>query len=218
MRNAHSFGSWKQAGFTRLQNIMIFIVAAILIAVSCYEFMAYRQGAYLLKVNRSAAKAFEAASTYMEERVKKEALPEFNREARHYGGVVSRDILDAILESVYEGDDFSTFIEDFHQTYQNIPFYYVVLDSADKTDNNREGNPVLTMFENQLLDEKITTNTFLIIYSGDNGKVLSVLYSEEADTLTFEGELDDKTNAILRDEKSLKQKWQGYCGVDLKEW
>ncbi|MGN0142430.1 MAG: hypothetical protein ACI4AD_09380 [Roseburia sp.] len=213
----HTKSPWWQAGFTRLQNVMIVVIAAVLILVASYAFLGYRQSAYLVKANRTAARAFDATENYIRDVKASGGLTEFNYRAARYGGVVPADVQDAILESCYEGQDFAGFLADFHRTYESVPFYYMVLDGADRKNGNREGNPLLDIFENQLLDENTTAHTFLIIYNGNSGEVLSVLYSQKADTLTFEGELDDKTNAILRDEESLKQKWQGYCGADLEE-
>ena len=57
----------------------------------------------------------------------------------------------------------------------------------------------------------------MVEYNGNTGEVLAVFYSEKIDRFTYEGETTEQSNVLLRDEESLKEKWQGYCGIDLED-
>ena len=122
-----------------------------------------------------------------------------------------------ILRSLYEGDDFDTFFAGYREKYRNVPIYYISLESKEAAGEDRDGNPILSMLTYEIADENVADNAFLVEYNGNTGEVLAVFYSEKVDRFTYEGETTEQSNVLLRDEESLKEKWQGYCGIDLED-
>lgn len=207
-----------RSGFTRMQNLMIFVLLAVIVLVGSYAFTGYRRASYTVKADHTAERAYGIAKAYLAELETIGKLEEFNRKALKYGGLVSLEQQEAWLESCYEGSDYEAFIEKYRKKYKNVPICYILLESEKASGENRDGNPILNMFEYQMVDENITKHTFLIEYNGNTGQVLSVFYSEKADTFTYEGDREDRKNVVLRDKESLSHKWQGYYGVDLEEF
>lgn len=207
----------EQAGFTRLQNLMILVLAVILVSVGAYSFLGYQKSAYQVKADRTAERVFDIAEKYIRIEAASGRLEDLNIRAAKTGGVVSMDLQKESLKSRYTGRDFEGFIEEYQKNYRNVPVYYILMESEASGGENRSDNPVLDMFAYQMLDENITKHTFLIEYNGNTGEVLSVLYSEKADTFTYDGDREDKINTVVRDSESLNDKWQGYCGIDLED-
>lgn len=206
-----------RSGFTRMQNLMIFVLLAVIVLVGSYAFTGYCRASYAVKADHTAERAYGIAKAYLSDMKSAGKLEDFNVKALKYGGVLSLEQQEASLESRYEGSDYETFIEKYRKKYKNVPVCYLLLESEKASGEERSSNPILTMFEYQMVDENITKHTFLIEYNGNTGEVLSVFYSEKADTFTYEGDREDRKNVVLRDRESLKQKWQGYYGVDLEE-
>lgn len=204
-------------GFTRLQQLMIFVLVLVLATVGIYSFMGYRRAAYQVKADRMAAKTFDIAQEYIKLEFAAGRRENFNTIAAHYGGVVRMEQQIESLKSRYRGSDEEIFLADYQKKYQNTPVYYIKMEGIGSAGEEREDNPLLKMFEYQLVDENITRQTFLVEYNGNTGQVLSVFYSERAENFTYDGKRESENNVILRDEKSLNQKWQGYCGVELEE-
>lgn len=204
-------------GFTRLQNVMIGLLAVILISVGIYAFLGYNRSSYQVKANDTAGEVYSAAEKYFGRLKSRGKLEDFNIKASHFGGTVNMKQQERILRSQYKGSDFGGFFETYQEKYQDVPIYYIVLEGQDVGGENREENPLLDMFEYQVLDDNIIKNTFLIEYNGNTGQVLNIIYSEKASAFTYEGSEEAVDNVILRDSKSLNRKWQGYYGVDLEE-
>lgn len=207
----------QQFGFTRLQQLMILVFALVLITVCAYAFNGYRKSAYQIKANRTAEKVFDIAEKYIRLEVDAGRLADFNAEAVTYGGVVTMDAQEEILRGLYEGRDFDAFFEKYRENYRNVPVYYIAMESSSAAGAEREENPILDMFEYQMVDDNIKKHTFWIEYNGNTGRVMAVIYSEKADVFTCDGDREDKSNVMLRDAQSMNKKWQGYCGVDLEE-
>lgn len=205
------------AGFTRLQQLMIVVLAAVLVTVGLYSFKGYRRAAYQVKADRMAEKTFDIAQEYIDIEFSSGRREAFNTEAAHFGGIVTMEEQEAILKSRYEGSGEEEFLMEYKRRYHNIPVYYIKMENIDGDKGERSDNPILDMFEYQLVDENVTKQTFLVEYNGNTGRVLSVLYSERAADFTYDGAQESEENVILRDKKSLNEKWQGYCGVDLEE-
>lgn len=205
------------SGFSALQNIMIAVIVIILIAVAGYAFYGYIQSSYQVKAENTARKIYGAAKDYLLDKEAGGALEEFNQSARKYGGPVDLDNEKSILKSIYDGKDFDSFFETFKYNYRDVPIRYLLLESASVEQEDRELNPILEMLEYSIPDDNIKKHSILIEYNGNTGAVLAVLYSEKIDSFTYIGETDQRANALLRDEKSLEQKWQGYYGIDPEE-
>lgn len=196
---------------------MIAIIVLILVGVGGYVFYGYIQSSYQVKSTNTARKIYDAAESYLSDAKAAETLEEVNKSSRKYGGSVSLDKEKAILSSLHEVPGFDSFYDVFKKNYRDVPIRYLLLPAADKEDEEREENPILTMLEYAIPDENIKKHTILIEYNGNTGEVLGVLYSEKTETFTYEGDTSEKGNALLRDEKSLEKKWQGYFGMDLEE-
>lgn len=207
----------EQAGFTRLQQLMILVLAAVLVTVGSYTFTGYRRAAYQVKADRTAERFFDMAEKYIAIEKSSGRLQEWNERAAAYGGQVSMDDQLECIASRYQGADREQFLETYRKKYRRVPVYYICLESEAVGEGKREKNPILDIFAYQMVDENITKHTFLVEYNGNTGEVLSVLYSEKTDSFTYDGNREDKSNVMLRDKDSLNQKWQGYCGVDLEE-
>lgn len=206
-----------QSGFTRLQQLMILVFALVLITVCAYAFNGYRKSAYQIKANRTAEKVFDIAEKYIRLEVDAGRLAEFNADAVKYGGVVTMDEQEEILRGLYDGSDFDTFFEQYRANYKNVPVYYITMESSSAAGEERDENPILDMFEYQMVDDNIKKHTFWIEYNGNTGRLMAVIYSEKADYFTCDGDREDKSNVMVRDAQSMNKKWQGYCGVDLEE-
>lgn len=204
-------------GFTRLQNVMIGLLAVILVSVGIYAFLGYNRSSYQVKANDTAGEVYSAAEKYFSILKSRGRLEDFNIKASHFGGTVNMGQQERILRSRYKGSDFEGFWEAYKEKYQDVPIYYIVLEGQDAEKGSREENPLLDMFEYQVLDDNIIKNTFLIEYNGNTGQVLNVIYSEKTSAFTYEGSEETVNNVILRDSKSLNRKWQGYYGMDLEE-
>lgn len=205
------------SGFTRLQQIMIAILVIVLVLVGSYAFSGYRRSAYHVKVQNTAQRTFDAAEAYFENLVYGGNLLDFSSTNYHYGGVVTMEQQEEILRSLYEGDDFDTFFAGYREKYRNVPIYYISLESKEAAGEDRDGNPILSMLTYEIADENVEDKAFLVEYNGNTGEVLAVFYSEKIDRFTYEGETTEQSNVLLRDEESLKEKWQGYCGIDLED-
>lgn len=221
MKNIGKFGLRErlrqQSGFTRLQQLMILVLALVLITVCAYAFNGYRKSAYQVKADRTAEKVFDIAEKYIRIEVDAGRLEEFNTKAVTHGGVVTMDIQEEILRGLYAGSDFDSFFEKYREKYKNVPVYYITMESSSVAGEEREENPILDMFEYQMVDDNIKKHSFWIEYNGNTGRVMAVIYSEKADRFTYDGDREDKSNVIDRDTDSMNEKWQGYCGVDLEE-
>lgn len=207
----------ERAGFTRLQHIMILVLVLILAVICTYAFTGYRKSAYQVKADRTAEKVFDIAEKYIRIETSAGRLEDFNNKAASFGGIVPMDTQEEILKGLYSGNDFEKFFAKYKDSYKNVPVYYITMESKSAAGESREENPILDMFEYQMVDENIAKHTFLIEYNGNTGRVMSVIYSEKADTFTYDGNREDKSNVMVRDAKSMNAKWQGYCGVDLEE-
>lgn len=207
----------QQSGFTRLQQLMILVLALVLITVCAYAFNGYRKSAYQIKADRTAEKVFDIAEKYIRLEVDAGRLEEFNTDAVKYGGVVTMDEQEEILRGLYTGSDFDSFYEKYRENYKNVPIYYITMESSSAAVEGREENPILDMFEYQMVDDNIKKHTFWIEYNGNTGRVMAVIYSEKTDSFTRDGDREDKSNVMARDAQSMNKKWQGYCGVDLEE-
>ncbi|MGL5260366.1 MAG: hypothetical protein ACRC7V_09685 [Lachnospiraceae bacterium] len=205
-------------GFSAIQNIKMIVFLSVLVCVAIIAFYGYIATAYDIKVNDTAKAVFESASSYMEKLGKSERLVEFNRIASHFGGIVSEEQQKEILASLYTGTDFEEYYSNYKKKYKNTKIRYIKLDSIEIEHENRKDNPIFDFFEYTVLDENILDNTFLIEYNGSTGEVLSVLYSEKTETFSYVGDTTQKSNVILRNEESLKNKWQGYSGKNLEEY
>lgn len=207
----------QQSGFTRLQQLMILVFALVLITVCAYAFNGYRKSAYQVKADRTAQKVFDIAEKYIRIEVDAGRLEEFNTDAVKYGGVVTMDEQEEILRGLYTGSDFDSFFEKYREKYKNVPVYYITMESSSVAEEEREENPIMDMFEYQMVDDNIKKHTFWIEYNGNTGRVMAVIYSEKTDRFTRDGDREDKSNVMVRDADSMNEKWQGYCGVDLEE-
>lgn len=204
-------------GFSKIQNVMILCIVIVLVTVGGYAFYGYIRSSYQVKAVNTARKLYEGAEDYLYELKREGKLEDFNLKASYFGGPVSMDKQKEILRSIYEGKDFDSFFSEYEEYYQDIPIRYIVLESKDIKSDDREENPVLEMIEYTILDEKIKGHTFLIEYNGNSGAVTAALYSEKTDCFTYESDVKSKDNALLRDLKSLKGKWQGYYGINAEE-
>lgn len=205
------------SGFTRLQQLMIALLVIILVLVGSYAFSGYKRSAYHVKVQNTAQKTYDAAADYFENIAQSGGLVDFSSTNYHYGGLVTMEMQEQILRSLYPGDDFEAYFAGYREKYRNVPIYYLSLESKDVAGEDREGNPILSMLAYEIADENIADNAFLVEYNGNTGEVLAVFYSEKIDRFTYEGETTEQSNVLLRDEESLNEKWQGYCGIDLED-
>ena len=202
------------AGFSKIQNIMLLVIFLTLAGVGSYAFYGYYCAAYSVKAGNVAQKVYEASADYLEDKAQTGSLTEFNEAARSFGGLVSEEYQKQILQSLYEGRDFDTFFKEYQKKYEKVPVRYMILQGSAE---ERENNPILDILDIYVPDQDIKEHTFLIEYNGNTGEVLGVLYSKKTESFTYKGEQTEKSNVILRDAKSLKQKWQGYYGIALEE-
>lgn len=205
------------AGFTRLQQMMILVLAFVLVTVGAYAFTGYRRAAYQVKADRTAERVFDMAQKYIASEKASGRLEVLNQKAEKFGGLTPMDDQLESMESRYSGSDPEGFLEQYRKKYKRVPVYHICLEGEAAGAQDREENPILDMFAYQMVDENITKHTFLIEYNGNTGEVLSVFYSEKTDSFTYDGNREEKSNVILRDRESLNTKWQGYCGVDLED-
>lgn len=204
-------------GFTSLQKLMIMMLVIVLALVGSYAFSGYKRSAYHVKVQNTVQRAYDAAADYMENVAGNDRLLDFSSTNYHYGGIVTMEQQEEILRSLYEGEDFEAFFEEYREKYRNVPIYYICLESKEAAEEDRGENPILSMLAYDIADENVTDNAFLVEYNGNTGEVLAVFYSEKIDKFTYEGDNTEQSNVLLRDEESLDEKWQGYCGIDLED-
>ena len=195
-------------GFTLTEMIIVVAIIGILTGLVTVGIMGYMKTAYMNRVNETAKTVFLATQNYLTEEKQMGKLESFNRTAESYGGEVSKDT----LEKIFTTNDESFSFSDYEQKYGTENIRYILLKEGDG--NTKSDNPIYTIVKEYLQDEEVLSHTFLIEYDTKSGVVRSVFYTEKADTFTYDGNMDSKENVIKRDSKSLKDKRQGYYGVN----
>lgn len=204
-------------GSVSMRTVVFTAVLLILTAVCVLAFLGYVESSYMVKADRTAQKAYEAASEYLAKLKQNGTLDEFNVKAKHFGKALSMDLQEKILRENYKENDVDEYAARYRKKYREGDVRYLFLEGEQSASENRSDNPLLAMFEYAILDDNLLQDTFLVEYNSKTGKVLAVFYSGESDLLNYEGNTDQLNNVILRTKETLKQKKQGYCGVSLHE-
>lgn len=207
----------KNSGFVSFRTLVFTVVIVILIVVCVFLFTGYVQTSYQIKADSTAQKVFDAAQDYLDRVKGAGKLQEFNRKAKHFGKAISMELQEEILLQNMKGQDSQKKLERFKEKFQEGDIRYLVLESEEAASDNREDNPLFDIFDKQITDENVWKDTFLLEYDSVTGKVLTVFYSREADKLKYEGEKTNRENVVLRQKELLKQKKQGYYGVNWNE-
>lgn len=208
--------NWKQ-GYIRMSTVAMSIAVLALAAVCVFIFLGYTRTSYMVKADSTAEKVYHAAQDYISAEKEYGRLDEFNEQAKRSGKALSMELQQRILKANYTGDDVDEKIKEYVRKYKEGEIRYLVVESEAAASDNRGSNLIFQLFKNQITDEKLWKDTYLIEYDSKRGEVLSVFYSRKTDKFRYDGETKDKSNVIDRSEKLLKEKQQGYFGVSLDE-
>lgn len=209
----------ERRGFTLVEMVIVVAITAILAGILTVGIYGYMTTAYMTRVSDTAKTVFFAAQNYLVEQKELGRLEDFNRQAELAGArtvaMNSEDsasseetIKEIMLQNGMSEADFET----YKTNYNFAQIKYLTLDPNSE---NVESNPLYEIIKTYVNDADLLDHTFLMEYDTETGVVRAVFYTEKADTLTYGGDHLDKTNVILRDSQSLREKRQGYYGVEL---
>lgn len=200
----------ERRGFTLAEMVIVLAITTILAGILSVGIYGYLTTAYMTRVNDTAKTVFFAAQNYLMEQKQLGRLDDFNQQAEQSGAhAISEDDIKAImLQNGMSEADFAT----YQTKYDFEQISYVTLDpnTADV-----ENNPIYEIVKSYVNDEDLLDHTFLMEYDTETGVVRAVFYTEKEDMLTYDGDYLDRKNVVLRDAESLRDKRQGYYGVEL---
>lgn len=201
---------WKEnKGFTLLEVMLTTAIVAILTGIASAGIYGYMTSAYMNRVNETAKTVFLAAQNYLTEKKQLGLLETLNKEAESYGELLTADQLETILRGNSDADfDFDA----YKDKYSLDSIRYVLLKEGDG--NQGSSNLIQKIIDTYIGDTELLKHTFLLEYDIRTGVVRSVFYTEKAASFSYTGEEKDKSNVILRDSSSLREKRQGFYGVD----
>lgn len=208
MRNKLREKLRERKGFTLIEMMIVVAVIAILTGLVSVGIYGYMTSAYMIHVNDTAKTVFLASQNYLTEQKQLGRLEEFNETAEAYGGAVSEDELKNILLQNDSSFDFSAYKE----KYGTDTVRYIKLSEGEGV--TASDNPIYTIVKRYLNEDDLLGHTFFMEYDTKTGVVRSVFYTEKANSLSYNGDLADKSNVILRDSDTLRDKRQGYYGVE----
>lgn len=195
-------------GFTLMEMMLVIAITAVLTGLVTAGIYGYLVTAYMTRVNDTAKTVFLAAQNYLTEQKQLGKLTEFNKTAEAYGAILTEDDLKKIFLENDSSFDFNAYKE----KYSTDTVRYILLEEGDGLTEST--NPVYTIVHTYLNDTDILSHTFFIEYDTRTGVVRSVFYTEKSGTLSYLGGYDEKSNVIIRDGESLREKRQGFYGVD----
>lgn len=208
MRNKLREKLRERKGFTLIEMMIVVAVIAILTGLVSAGIYGYMTSAYMIHVNDTAKTVFLASQNYLTEQKQLGRLEEFNATAEAYGAAVSEDELKNILLQNDSSFDFSA----YKKKYGTDTVRYIELSTGEGV--TASDNPIYTIVKRYLNEDDLLGHTFFMEYDTKTGVVRSVFYTEKANTLSYNGDLADKSNVILRDSDTLRAKRQGYYGVE----
>lgn len=225
-------------GFTLLEMISVITVVAVIGTIVTVAVYGYMVTAYMLKANQTAETVFYAAQNYLTQQKDMGALEQFNERIATYDTGLNTATMEDILQSngYFPADDPSV-KEEWEKNHSSSKIVSVFVNSKNGYLGDRElmsseenekyyYNPFWTeIIEPSIKDENITDHCFLLEYDKTTGIVLSVFYSEKIDNFCrkpdihpYDQNLTEKYNVINRDTKSLKDKRQGYYGINMSNY
>lgn len=214
MRNKLREKLKERKGFTLIEMMIVVAVIAILTGLVSVGIYGYMTSAYMIRVNDTAKTVFLASQNYLTEQKQLGKLEEFNEIAESYGGAVSEEELKNILLTNDSSFDFAA----YKDKYGTDTVRYIALSAGEGATASE--NPIYTIVKRYMNEDDLLGHTFFMEYDTKTGVVRSVFYTEKANSLSYNGDLADKSNVILRDSDTLRDKRQGYYGVEstsLKE-
>lgn len=209
----------ERRGFTLAEMVIVLAITAILTGVLSVGIYGYLTTAYMTRVNDTAKTVFFAAQNYLMEQKQLGRLEDFNQQANAAGArTVARNpenpasseetIREIMLQNGMSEADFATYQTKY--AFDQISYITLNPNTADV-----EHNPLYEIVKSYVNDEDLLDHTFLMEYDTETGVVRAVFYTEKEDTLTYDGDYLDRRNVVLRDAESLRDKRQGYYGVEL---
>lgn len=201
----------KRKGFTLIEMVITISIVTILTGIISVGVYGYMLNAYMNRVNETAKTVFGATQNYLMEQKQLGKLSSFNELAENYGAQVDEDL----LENIFLANDPDFDFDAYKEKYGTDGIRYILLEEGDGT--TESDNPIYQIVKEYINDEDLLAHTFLIEYDTKSGVVRSVFYTEKTDSFSYELDADcrgDKENVILRDSDSLREKRQGYYGVD----
>lgn len=198
----------EKRGFTLMEMMLVVAITAVLGGLITAGIYGYLTTAYMTRVNDTAKTVFFAAQTYLTEQKQLGKLEKWNQTAEGYGELLTEDELKEILLANDSSLDFAA----YRDKYGTNTVRYLKLDAGQGM--SESDNPIYTVVKNYLNDDDLLEHTFLMEYDARTGVVRSVFYTEKADSFSYEGDRQDKANVVLRDAESLREKRQGYYGVE----
>lgn len=196
----------EKKGFTLIEMIVSISILVIITGIASVGVYGYMLSAYMNRVNETSKTVFLAAQNYLTEQKQLGNLSTFNQMAEKYGGELSKDQIKNILLTNDPDFDFTSYEEKYSADYIS----YILLNEG----GNDSGNPIYTIVKQYINDLDLLDHTFLMEYDTRTGVVRSVFYTEKSSTLSYDNDLDSKSNVIYRDSDNLRKKRQGYYGVD----
>lgn len=205
----------ERKGFTLVEMIIVIGILAVLGGVIGVGVHGYLVNAYMTRVNDTAKTVFLAAQNYITEQKQLGKLDEFNEQAENYGngGALNEDTVREILLANHSND--TEYLSDYEKKYRMDHIRYLTLNEGEQSEGSQ--NPIDTIVRTYLDDTDILEHTFLMEYDTKTGVVRAVFYTEKAGNSPMEYGTDHsaKTNVIIRnDSEALKEKRQGYYGVE----
>lgn len=171
----------------------------------------------MVKADRVAQKAYEGISEYMERQVIAGTIDELNTRAKHFGKALSMDLQEKILRLNYTESNIEDYVARYRKLYREGNIRYLLLESAENATETRMDNPLFEMLSYTITDDNVLEHSFLVEYNSVTGEVMAVFYSSEIDAFTYEGDVSNADNVLMRSKELLTQKRQGYFGVRLNE-
>lgn len=220
----------EKKGFTLLEMISVIAVIAIIGTIVTVGVNTFMVSSYMIKANQTAKTVFLAAQNYITQQKEIGALGEFNENiAKHKVTEFNMDSMLEILTKNKAGGN----LDDWKINHQTSKFVSTYVNSDNRENITDKNDPAYNAFyaeiiEPNIKDENITDHCFLLEYDATTGVVIGVFYSEKIkqfssgnDPIVNPYALNPdqvKTNVIARDSDSLKNKRQGYYGVNMSNY
>ena len=217
--------SKRNAGFTVMEMVIVLAIMGMLLLLVGVGLNGYIDSADKIERMQVAESSYYALQSYLALEKRQGNLKQFTESVKAYNAsafgdelVLSKDENRIIIESNYEGSDFSSYYtNDYEVQHADSEIVCLRLDAG--TSIVRKGNPLYSILFSALKDEDILEYSFFAEFDSNSGIVRSVFFSKDAAALEYHFLQDTDirqeniTDVIERNTASLDKKRQGYCGV-----